>query len=299
MRSIPINHQLAICEPFCDYLNVTSFKDNASLVLDEIRPFLDVVGASETLDGLFTLPDKGGTFKTGTRNKVCVFSASGGFLEAFRSHGVFADYLCALFQFPHRVSMLHATADFRIDAPPVIEAIYELGKAGKLSFTRKAITSNNVNKLVSPARDGRDTGTVYLGNRKNADVWGKVYDKGHERFCKTGADFGQLVRVEIAVQSDIGATLKDAYNPHNLFYHFAGQSVVTQPANFAPWLPFGDGFDLERTANNLTGIQRLKGILDNSLDVSRLLRISRNEYGADASQVLCSLINKRFDLRAL
>ncbi len=287
-----------MCEPFTDYLNITSPKDNGELILRTIQPYLDSLGMSEVNQGVYTLPEKGGTFKHSIRGKVAIFSASGGFLEALRRSGSFNHYLAEFSNFEHRISMMHATADYRVDAPPVIEAVYQLGKTGSLNLTRKAVDPSKVFKVNSPGRDGRDTGTVYLGDRKNADVWAKVYDKGQERFAKQSVEVGQIVRVEIAVQSDVGATLRDASLPRDIYFQFASRSLVEAPPDFKGWEPHGSGFALFDEKPDLTGIQRLKGILDNSFDVSRLIRIAREEYGEEACEVLVGLIKKRCSMSA-
>lgn len=290
---LPISHGLLLCEPFTDYLNITTPKGNGELLLRSIQPFLDALGMSEVSEGLYMLPEKGGSFKIHPRGKVDILGASGGFLEALRRSGSFNHYLAEFSNFEHRISMMHATADYRIDAPPVIEAVYQLGRSGTLNLTRKAVDPSKVFKVNSPGRDGRDTGTVYLGDRKNADVWAKVYDKGQERFAKQSVEVGQIVRVEIAVQSDVGATLRDASLPHDIYFHFASRSLVEAPPDFKGWEPHGSGFCLSDEKPDLTGIQRLKGILDNSFDVSRLIKVAREEYGEQACDVLVGLIKKR------
>jgi hypothetical protein len=292
--SLPISHKLCLCEPFCDYLNITSPKDNQEAILAELSPFLDVLGALEASQGLFLMPEKGGTFKTGVRAKVCVFSASGGFLEALRKQNLYNKYLAVFSNFEHRISMLHATVDFRIDAPEVLEALYQVASNGQFYLTRKALKPEHVSKLTGKNLDGVDTGTVYLGNRANADVWAKVYDKRQERIAKGFTDPLPTLRIEIAVQSDVGATLRDASVPYNLFYHFASRSLVTAPEGFPGWESHGEGFTLDTVKQDLTAWQRLWGIMSNSNDVGSMIKIADAEYGEDALEELQKLLRKRF-----
>lgn len=168
-----LSHQSIVASPFCDYLNVTTPKENEEGLLLAIRPILDALGYSDRGDGLYAL-EGNGTLKVRARGKVSVFSASGGFLEVLRRASMYGDYLSSISSFPHRVSMLHATADFQSDAPEVIQALKAVAYAGDVSLTRKAVQPSNVQVLLSPNYEGRETGTVYLGNRKNADVWAKV-----------------------------------------------------------------------------------------------------------------------------
>jgi len=296
---LPLPYKFATCEPFTDYLNITTPKGNGELIHSIIQPILNVLGASEVQEGLFSLPEGAGTFRIRSRGRVDVLSASGGFLSVLRAHGFYGDYLVSFAEFEHRISMLHATVDYRVDAPPAVEAVYELGKTGTLHLTRKAVLPEHVSRLTGPAADGRDTGTVYLGNRKNSDVWAKVYDKGHEALSKRGKDIGQLLRVEIAVQSDVGATLRDASVPHDIFYHFASRSLVEPPASFKCWEPHGKGFFLEHPRSDFTPIQQLKSILDNSPDISRLIRLAKSSFGDEGLNELQRLFRNRFQLGSI
>lgn len=297
MAIVPIlKHESMVCTPFCDYLNITVPKDYGDLVMRALSPYLDTLGTSEVSDGLYSLPDKGGTFKFHARGKVYIMGHSGGFLAALRSQGLFNQFLTEYAEFPHRISMLHATADFRVDSPAVIQQFKALGQSGEFALTRKRVESKYVHALLSLDAEGRETGTVYFGNRKNSDVWAKVYDKRHERLSKGAKDCGALLRVEVAVQSDVGATLRDASVPELLFFHFAGKSMVSTPSNMRAWVPYAEGYDLPSHNEQLTGIQRLKGVLEFSNDIGRLIKIARLEYGYEGGTVLAGLIKKRFDL---
>lgn len=292
---IPIlSSRSIICNPFCDYLNVTSPKDNGDLIMDALKPLLDALGASEVAEGIYKYDLKGGTFKYSKRGQVVIFSASGGFLQTLRERGFFGDYLSALASFPHRVSMLHATVDFLVEPSEIVQRVKRLGQEGEIALTRKSIPPKFVHSLLSLNAAGVETGTVYLGNRKNADVWAKVYDKQHERLSKGFDDPGAILRVEIAVQSDVGATLRDAFNPLALFYNFASTSLVEPPLDVPVWSANGEGFVLDEKPSNLTYEQRLKSILEGSLDVSRLLRVATEGFGNEAASVLSALIVQRF-----
>lgn len=300
MAILPIlSHRSMVCDPFCDYLNLTSPKDNGDLILSALAPLIDAVGASQVDKGLFLLPGKSGSFKYHPRGKVAIFGASGGFLDALRRNVLFSDYLAVFASFPHRVSMLHATADFMVDGPDTIQAAKLAGQSGEVSLTRKRVAPGQVKSLLSLDVDGRETGTVYYGDRKNADVWAKIYDKRHERLCRGAVDPGHRVRVEVAVQSDVGATLRDAFDPRSLFFKFASPSLVSLPDGQSDWVPHGEGYALDGSRLELTGHQRLQSIIDFSYDVSRLVRVAREEFGDGASAVLSDLIAKRFLLGSL
>lgn len=281
-----------VASPFCDFLNVTVSSEVGSLVADELVPVLDRVGASVRGEGLRSVAS-GGTFKHFRRGRVDVFGASGQALEALRQGGVFDDYLSALASFPHRVSLLHATADYAVDGPSVVSRVRRLGMAGRLSLTRKQIKGENVSALFGLDADGRMTGTVYLGNRRNADVWAKVYDKRHERLCRGYPDPGPMVRVEVAVQSDVGATIADAQSPAALFCNFAAPGLVERLPGVSPWVPLAEGHFLP-ARRPVSVSERIKGILDASPDVASIMRLAREGLGANAEIELLRLLAARF-----
>ncbi len=299
---LPLLHEKAIGTPFCDYLNLTSPLGNQELITAAIRPYLDTLGMSEEVEGLFREPLRGGTFKIHPRGKVCVFGSSGAFLDALRGHGLFNQFLSEFAAFDHRISMMHVTCDYGVDAPPVIDSVYALAKSGALHLTRKAVSARNVSRVTSPGQDGRDTGTVYLGSKKNSDVWAKVYDKGHEAFSRRGEILGQVVRVEIAVQSDVNATLRDASLPSDIFYHFAARSLVQAPPDYSGWVPHGHGFVLDEPRQDFTAYQRAKSILNSSLDFARFLKVLRDDYGSDdagLAEAVQRLVGQRLRLGTL
>lgn len=285
--------------PFTDYLNVTSPSENEEEIKGRLFPVIESLGLfTETEGGVYRLLDEKlrptrGTFKFGKRGKVVIVSASGGALQALRDYRVYGSYLSELAAFPHRVSMLHATQDYLVLSPPgVIAAVKDAGFAESLMLTRKRILKAHVNALLGANAQGEITGTVYLGNRANADVWAKVYDKQHERVSRGLTDPGPVVRVEVAVQSDVGATLRDAYDPHDLFFNFAGKSLVEAPASFSGWVPNGEGYVLGERQEVLP-LDRLDRLLDYSLDLGKLVSVAVEAYGEKAGDVLSRLIRKK------
>ena len=297
MSILPIKSDLSICSPFCDYLNITSPKENQDDIMDKIRFYLDYLGCLEEQQGTFKLSGGFGTFKVYVRGHVSIFSASGGFLDALRIRNLYDSYLMVFFHFPHRISMLHATCDFRVDAPEYVAAAYNDAISGEFYLTRKSIDPKNVSRLVSQDQDGRETGTVYIGNRANSDVWAKVYDKRQERLRKGYESPLPLLRIEIAVQSDIRASLKDASNPHDIFYHYAQNSLVTPPVGFKGWESYGSSFEIDKPKSNLTTWGRLWGIIENSNDIKRVIDLAIADYGEDALKEINKLVAKRLTLR--
>lgn len=297
LNQLPVVSMLGV--PFTDYLNVTVPFDIGAEVSDKLLPVIESIGPMSEVDhGVYRLFDErlrptGAVFKFKKRGKVHVISASGMALSALRSSGNFSNYLRELSLFPHRVSMLHATQDYFVQDPAdVVLALKDAAFDERVYLTRKVLQKKHVNVLLSPGITGKDTGTVYLGNRANADVWAKGYDKRQERLQRGFQDPGPVFRLEIAVQSDVGATLRDAFDPHDLYFHFASKSLVEAPQGFKGWVPSGEGFVLGESREILP-LDRLDRLLDFSLDLTRLIEIAVSAYGEKSGDVLSRLIRKK------
>lgn len=281
--------------PFTDYLNVSVPLESSDGLREAVLSVLEATGQfQETLPGLFQFYELGvrkglltpvplGTVKIGHRGRVATLSASGSILRLLREKGLYADYLSTIAAFPHRVTMLHATADFLVpDVPAAVQAVKTAAYAGELMLTRKRIQPNQCQHVFGVDVDGKETGTIYLGQRANADVWAKVYDKRHERLCRGYSDPGSLCRVEVAVMSGAGATLRDAQDPYDVFFNFAGRSLVEAPVEFAGWQPHGEGYVLgERRERTL--FERFENLISNSLDIRRLAEMAVQLYGREVA----------------
>lgn len=284
--------------PFCDYLNVSVPVDQAESLREAVLPCLQSAGQFQEEQGLFRFFELGtrngkivpiplGTVKFGRRGRVATLGTSGQVLSLLRSSGSLGEYFAAIGSLPHRVTMLHATADYHLpDVPSAVLAVKDAAYAGEISLTRKRVQPSQCQHVFSVDFEGRETGTVYLGQRANADVWAKVYDKGHERVSRGFAHPGSLLRVEVAAMSDVGATLRDAFNPTDIFFHFAGRSLVEAPPEFSGWLPHGEGYVLgERIERTL--FERLDRFLENSRDIHTAAKMFIELYGPDiAPQVI-------------
>lgn len=281
--------------PFADYLNVSTPVDIADELREAVIPVLEGAGSfQEVAPGLIQFYDIGvrkgqvvpvpaGTVKFGRRGRVATLSTSGAVLRLLRASGALPEYLAAIATLPHRVTMLHVTADYHLpDVPAAIHQVKEAAYAGELSLTRKRVLPAQCQHVFSVDIDGRETGTVYLGQRANADVWAKVYDKRHERLSRGFPEPGSLCRVEIACMSDVGATLRDAFDPFDLFFHYAGRSLVEVPPEFAGWSANGEGYVLgERRERTL--FERMENLIAGSLDIRRLADLALAVYGPDVA----------------
>lgn len=272
--------------PFVDYLNVSTPVENADTFREAVLAVLDQLdNFEEVAPGLFQFfrisviqgrikPVPDGVVKIGRRGRVSTFSVSGAVLSRLRAAGLYADLLGAIGTQPHRVTMLHVTADYAVASPALaVQSVKDAMYSGEVSLTRKRVLPSQCKHVFSANLQGQETGTCYMGQRQNADVWAKVYDKQHERLSRGMPDPGQLVRVEVACMSDVKATLRDAFDPFSIFHHFAGRTLCEVPPECSPWSPHGEGFALAPPRERSLW-ERFDSLLENSRDVRRLAEMA-------------------------
>jgi hypothetical protein len=117
-----------------------------------------------------------------------------------------------------------------------------------------------------------------------------VYDKRNERIDAGFPDPGPWVRYELVVRSEMGPTLKDAYDPTPMFFHFASPDVLERPEDVASWAPHAEGFALEKLPTT-TPMQKMYRLLDSSADVARLVKLA-HEAGPGSVRMLLARIER-------
>lgn len=277
-----------------DYLNTTHPLGSLPFVRDAVMPVLDEAGISQRTAELYEL-GMGGTVKIYEVSRVGVVSLSGAALAHLRSRGLFGEYLAAVGQEAHKVTCLHAAYDRRVDAPPRIQSLFARAKRGLVSLTRKAIDPRQgLDAWLKPGVvDGRQTGTVYLGS-KSAHVRAAVYDKRDERIRAGCPDPGPLLRHELRLKGHVaaGCTLRDAFDPTAVFWHFIAPDLLTRPQDVADWSPLADGYDLP-PMRVYDPQERLQRIVDNSLDLARLFDLAA-AMGPQGLDVVTRAIRARY-----
>jgi hypothetical protein len=196
--------------------------------------------------------------------------------------------------------MIHASADFRVNSPPhVIRLAKDIGYSGRVRFTRKWVSPEHVRSQMGlSVLDHTETGTVYFNKRDRADVWARVYDKQNERLEKGFADPGPLVRLEIGLMSDVGATLRDASDPLALFLAYASQTLCTVDGVVPAWKSQAQGYVLSRPIRVPSVHERIQTLLDTSPDVGRICNLAREAFGADALGILTTLLSRRLSQKS-
>lgn len=232
-----------------------------------------------------------GLFSAYARNDVIVFTASGGAITELLRRNLYADYLWAFAEGPHRVTRMDIALDIPVDSPALLDALWAraCSKEG-ISLTRKRLRENQLTFLKSPRPDGLETGTIYLG-KKTAEVHARVYDKRHERWVKTGKDIGALLtRYELTLTNKAGITLSDAYTPEPAFWHFMG-NMMKKPTDTTPWQPGEQGFSLPDRELVLPA-EKMRRRVERSVDLETLAALA-SEVGPGGSQMLLRLISEK------
>jgi hypothetical protein len=282
-----------VAEVFCDDLRVSVPRD----VWDELRPSLSSVledagmGVEFETDSIVQWRCDGGTVKAERMNGVRVVSASGRALVGFRLRKQLGSYLAALGAVPHRVTGLHATLDVREPTPPVLDRLVAQAKSDSgLRAGRKRIPPTSLQRYVSYLASGVETGSLYCGG-KGVEIRPVIYDKRQERIDRGMPDLGfDLTRYECRLRG-VGATLRDAYDPTSIFWHYMAPDFLPlpSPSSVAPWAPAGEGFTCDRPAPLLPA-QRLLRRVEGSGDFADIVRLAGAFPGG--LEYLCALVRR-------
>lgn len=278
-------------EPFADWLQLTTPLGELPFLRDEVVKLLDDVGASRAGDDLYGVGD-GGTVQFGTYGLVGKLGVSGAACASLRNVGAWGELLSICGNAPHRVTRLDATMDVVEDAPPVVRRLARLGRSGKLQVTRKAVRPEHVSEYRGCYPDGRISGTVYLGSRR-ADVRPAIYDKRLERISKNYPDPGPCTRYEIRLRRGVGVTLRDAFDPAPVFWHFASPALLEAPAAVCSWRPHAEGFEVP-AREPFTPFERAWRLVNDSRDFHRLARIVAEASPSDRDAIH-RLLARRLD----
>ena len=258
--------------PAADWLSVSTPLDSFTFVESEVRNTLSVI------PDLVALPDNsgwmlpgGGCVKVWGRSRVKVVSASGKALVQMRALGLYGEYLRSLSSELHNVTRLDVAYDFRgVDSPAILDGLYQRGVVGGVHLTRKGDLP--VRRFIAPFL-GADTGTVYFGDRGSNRVTARVYDKRYEIYSKSGIDPGySWLRYELEVGRVASPTLRDAWEPEPLFWHFAGHAggLLPRPIGVPSWEP-GQPFTLSPTLPR-DDLAAFRARLERSHELGDLLR---------------------------
>lgn len=257
-----------------------------------IARYLDELGIVHSGEGLYQRSGKGPVyFKHSHYGNLGVLWLSGAVCAEFRVWDRLDDVVAAFAGFPRRITRLDAAADYQVSAPSILRALKAAGRSGALRLTRKIIPRQNVRwvESVCPVT-GEETGTLYLGQQRSAEVWAAIYDKRAQLVDAGKPDPGPLLRLEIRVR-DVGAELGDVLSPERLFYHFASPDLVGRPAGVGAWVAHSEGF-VGTPSPSASPQDRIERIVRGSGDFGRCLELA-DEIGEGGIETLLLAIRRR------
>lgn len=220
---------------------------------------------------------------------VATISASGMVLAKLRAVSLLYDLCGAIAATgPYKVTHLDLAHDVMGDVPAMLEDVYARLRLTGCALTRKRTPPHQITQMLSPGCDGRDTGTVFIGNRKKAETTAAVYDRRHDALCKGKDDPGPLLRYEIRTGVP-GMSLKDLVQPEPLFYHFASPDLLPRPATVPDWQPWGEAFTVGQRQDD--AMVKLARYVERSGDLRRLHDLAQQVPGG--TEQLRRLLNQR------
>ena len=236
---------MSVSQILCDWLDTTHPVEHPSYdehscdsFISDVTLFLSSVGgevvssADESYKTRWRLGD-GGSFTVDHTPRFLRLSASGTVLAHLRATGTFLRYLSLLASVPHRITRLDVAGDRIGCSPPQVIAALRKKYPKECSLGRKSLRTSSV---LSSNADGRQTGTFYIGNRKQAKQTARIYDKSHQMLEVHQTPIEPTTRYEFTTTSKHGASLCDASEPVALFWHYASQ-FLTKPPKTPLWAP--------------------------------------------------------------
>lgn len=268
----------------CDWLDVTHSPENSPS--GEVATMLLSLGAEVPSDGVYRLGE--GVVRVDAKRSHTRVSASGGAIAELRSQGVWLEYLSLLASCPHRVTRLDAAYDVCCDAADVLDGLRSRYYDGFARLGRKML---KVDLWMGVREDGRETGTWYVGYRSRARATARVYDKAWERLQVAGVAIPPRVRYEITVRRDYGASLRDAAEPHRIFWHVASPALLPAPAGVEPW-ESGWGGEWRFVMDELLPAEVLRRRVGSSGELAALIELA-DRLGPNGRTYLVRLLDGR------
>jgi len=251
---------------FCDWLDVTTPPDREHTLRSVLGPIICGAGGSKLADDLYELG--GGKIKIGLMRKVFRVSLSGSCIRVLRIQSLWETFLAELADGPHRVTRLDAALDLDLDGADALEALQRAYPRGEVRLSRRPV---RVSEMLSTRSDGRKTGTWYAGHRSAAEITCRVYDKAQQLLDTRSEVIPPRTRCELTVRK--GCTLRDAFQPDRVFWHYMAPAILKRPSGVPEWSSgWAEGWKMERT--ELLPAQRLKGLIERSPDLAAIIELA-------------------------
>jgi len=258
-----------------DWLTVTMSEEHATECLEEITPHLGTLGLINAYQGLYKFAT-GGTLLIGScghGSNAHVVGASGGFLSALRAHALYDTYLSIIGSHPHRVTRLDVAHDVLCDAPAQVLQFDRNVRKDKYKLNgRKINLETGYKPILNLDRHGARSGTVYIGPKSPQKAALKVYDKSKEQWDRYKREIPQTLRWELKLGRKSEVTLRDAWEPDPVFWHFMSD-VLPTPNGVPSWSPHGEDYTLPPRVTLLPA-ESLKRLVESSDIVDRMFALT-------------------------
>lgn len=269
---------------FCDWLDVTAPPSEGLRILSSLGPLLCSAGALKLTDDLYEL--NGGKVKMGYMRKVFRVSVSGSCIRALEVCGMWEGLLSEIAEGPHRVTRLDAALDLALDGADALESLQSAYPRGEVRLSQRPI---RVTEMLSTRSDGRKSGTWYAGHRSAAEITCRVYDKALEVFERRGEVCPPRTRAELTVRK--GATLRDAFEPERIFWHYMCPAIFERPSDVPEWSSgWAEGWTMERV--DILPAQALRRRIEHSAELAAIVELA-DSLGAHGRSMALRLIEQR------
>lgn len=269
---------------FCDWLDVTTPPDREHDLRGSLGRLICAAGGSKLHDDLYDLG--GGKVKIGMMYGVFRVSVSGACVRVLEIQGLWETFLAEIGEGPHRVTRLDAAVDVDHDGADSIALLQEAYPGGKVRISRRPV---RVTELLSTREDGRKSGTWYAGHRSGAEITCRVYDKAHQLLETRGETIPPRTRAELTVRK--GCTLRDAFEPARVFWHYMAPAIFERPSDVPEWSSgWAEGWTMEKI--DILPTQRLKRLIERSPELAAIIELS-DSLGPKGRDMALRLISDR------
>lgn len=269
---------------FCDWLDVTTPPDREYGLRVSLGRLICGAFGSKIHEDLYDLG--GGKIKIGIMYGVFRVSVSGACVRVLQTQGLWESFLAEIGEGPHRVTRLDAAVDIDHDGAASIAALQASYPRGEVRLSRRSI---RVTELLSTRSDGCKTGTWYAGHRSGAEITCRVYDKAHQLLETRGEISPPRTRAELTVRK--GCTLRDAFEPERVFWHYMAPAIFERPSEAPEWSSgWAEGWTMEKI--DILPAQRLKRLIERSPDLGAIIELS-DSLGASGRSMALRLIERR------
>ena len=251
---------------FCDWLDVTTPPDREHELRASVGHLVCAAFGSKVHDDLYSLG--AGKVSIGFKYGVFRVSISGACVRCLEAQGLWENMLAELGDGPHRVTRLDAAVDFNLDGADALAMLQAAYPLGKVRLSQRPI---KVTELVGTRADGRKTGTWYAGHRSGAEITCRVYDKAQQTLDTRQEEIPPRTRAELTIRK--GCTLRDAYQPDRVFWHYMAPAIVERPSEAPEWSSgWAEGWTMEKI--DILPAQRLKRLIERSPDLAAIVELA-------------------------